>query len=81
MLDAFQNDQLDFDDLDVSYYPELDIEYIDYIASDGINDVSNSLTVGLKRYELKNHLGNVLSVVSDLKTTDTDIPTKFGRKS
>ncbi len=72
MLDAFQNDQLDFDDLDVSYYPELDIEYIDYIASDGINDVSNSLTVGLKRYELKNHLGNVLSVVSDLKTTDTD---------
>ncbi len=72
LLDAFQNDQLDFDDLDVSYYPELDIEYIDYIALDGINDVSNSLTVGLKRYELKNHLGNVLSVVSDFKTSDTE---------
>lgn len=72
MLDVIDANIVDMSDVIVSYYPTLDIEYLDYLAEDEISSVQNSLTVGLKQYELKNHLGNVLSVVSDLKASSVD---------
>lgn len=49
----------------------ININYIDYLATDGDLFVyKDGLDVGYKNFELKNHLGNVLATVSDLKLSD-----------
>jgi RHS repeat-associated protein len=50
----------------------MDVQSIELIDQEGpLLDTSQFRILGLKQYEISNHLGNVLSVVSDLKLATT----------
>jgi RHS repeat-associated protein len=45
----------------------MDTEHIEMLDAEPLTTNTDHRTLGLKQYELSNHLGNVLSVISDIK--------------
>lgn len=55
------------------YPTPIEVNFIDYIATDGeVESHQDALAIGYKSFELKNHLGNVLAVMSDAKENNQE---------